>query len=110
MQEQERQLTNRIEESNKKLDRANKIIEGLSGEKQRWTDTVANLSLEFELLIGNCLVAAGMVAYSGSFTSQFRNKMESEWSAYIAKIGIKITPGIKMQTNLEDPVITKTWT
>jgi hypothetical protein len=51
-----------------------------------------------------------MVAYSGSFTSQFRNKMESEWSAYIAKIGIKVTPGIKMQTILEDPVITKTWT
>jgi hypothetical protein len=62
------------------------------------------------LLIGNCLVAAGMVACSGSFTSQFRNKMESEWSAYIAKIGIKVTPGIKMQTILEDPVITKTWT
>ncbi len=51
-----------------------------------------------------------MVAYSGSFTAYFRDKMEKDWCQYIASIGIKITPGIKMQTILEDPVITKTWT
>ena len=103
-------LTDKIDDCNKKLERANKIIEGLSGEKSRWTDTVAKLGLEFDLLIGNCLVAAGMVAYSGSFTAQFRSKIENEWSAYIAKIGIKVTAGIKMQTILEDPITTKTWT
>lgn len=66
--------------------------------------------IQFDLLIGNCLVAAGMVAYSGSFTSQFRAKMESEWCQYIEKIGIKVTKNIKMQTILEDPVQTSVWT
>jgi dynein heavy chain len=55
-----------------KLDRAGKIISGLEGEKTRWTQTVARLESEFGLLIGNSLVAAGMVAYSGAFTAQFR--------------------------------------
>lgn len=72
MKEKERDLNSKIESCNLKLERANKIIEGLSGEKQQWTDTVAQLTLEYDLLIGNCLVAAGMVAYSGSFTMQFR--------------------------------------
>ena len=68
------------------------------------------MTIQFDLLIGNCLVAAGMVAYSGSFTSQFRSKMESEWCQYIEKIGIKVTKNIKMQTILEDPVQTSIWT
>jgi len=80
MQDNERRLTQQIDDSNKKLERANKIIEGLSGEKNRWTDTVLKLSTEYDLLIGNCLVAAGMVAYSGSFTAFFRDKMEKQWS------------------------------
>ena len=63
---------NKIDECNAKLGRANKIIDGLSGEKTRWTETVKNLGEEYDLLIGNCLVAAGMVAYSGSFTAKFR--------------------------------------
>jgi dynein heavy chain len=79
MQDNERRLTQQIDDSNKKLERANKIIEGLSGEKSRWTETVHKLSNEYDLLIGNCLVAAGMVAYSGSFTAFFRDKMEKQW-------------------------------
>ena len=56
--------------------RAGKIITGLDGEKIRWTNTVFNLGQEYELLVGNSLVAAGMVAYGGAFTSMFRNNME----------------------------------
>jgi dynein heavy chain len=59
-----------------KLDRAGKIISGLEGEKTRWTQTVERLEKEFGLLIGNSLVAAGMVAYSGAFTAQFRTELE----------------------------------
>jgi dynein heavy chain len=56
----------------KKLDRANKIMSGLAGEKTRWTETVATLSEEQGYLIGNCLIAAGMMAYAGPFTALFR--------------------------------------
>jgi dynein heavy chain len=58
------------------LERANKIISGLEGEKTRWTLTVEVLSKEFGLLIGNCLIAAGMIAYGGPFTAQYRIDLE----------------------------------
>lgn len=70
--ELEASLQQRIDDCYKKLDRANKIISGLEGEKTRWTSTVGRLDKDYSLLIGNCLIAAGMVAYAGAFTAQFR--------------------------------------
>jgi dynein heavy chain len=52
-----------------KLSRANKIIQGLASEKDRWVETVAIYTEDIGFLIGNCLIAAGMVAYGGPFTA-----------------------------------------
>ena len=75
----EASLQRQIDICNKKLERATKIIAGLAGEKTRWTETVAKLTDAYRYLIGNCLVASGMVAYGGAFTSQFRSDLEAEW-------------------------------
>jgi dynein heavy chain len=72
-------LQAQIDDCYKKLDRANKIIAGLAGEKTRWTETVAKLTNDYTFLIGNCLVAAGMVAYSGAFSAKYRQELEEEW-------------------------------
>jgi dynein heavy chain len=106
----EAKLQAKIDDCNKKLERAGKIISGLEGEKQRWTDTVARLGTEFEFLVGNCLIAAGMVAYSGPFTAKYRTELENEWFDKISSLGIKIADHISMKEILEDPVQTKTWT
>ena len=42
-------------------------------------DTVKKLGIEFDFLVGNALVAAGMVAYSGPVTAQYRQSLEEEW-------------------------------
>ena len=108
--EEERALVEDIENCNKKLERAGKIIAGLEGEKTRWTETVARLGKEFEFLVGNCLVAAGSVAYSGPFTAQYRIELEENWVKRIHELGIKVNEGISMKQILEDPIQTKTWT
>lgn len=110
LKDEETRLESQITDSMIKLERANKIIEGLSGEKERWTDTVARLGNEYDLLVGNCLVAAGAVAYSGSFTARYRVQMEEEWCSYINKVGIRVSPSMKMMSLLQDPITTKTWT
>jgi len=108
--ENERALVAKIDDCNKKLERANKIISGLEDEKVRWGETVAKLTVEADLLVGNCLVAAGMTAYSGPFTSKFRAELEKEWNEKIKSLGIKIADNITMKEILEDPVQTKSWT
>lgn len=32
------------------------------------------------LIAGNSVVAAGMVAYSGPFTAEYRSKLETDWA------------------------------
>lgn len=110
MKNEERRLKEQIEDSEKKLKRANAIIGGLAKEKVRWTETVQTLNKQGDLLIGDCLVAAGMIAYSGPFTAQFRSELEHEWAAKISGLGIKISEGVSMKKIMEDPVKTKTWT
>jgi dynein heavy chain len=66
---QEKELAADLEDCNKKLVRAEKMIGGREGEKVRWTDTVKTLGEKIQLLVGDCLVAAGMVSYAGPFTS-----------------------------------------
>ena len=106
----EESLQAKIDDCNAKLGRAGKIIAGLAGEKTRWTETVAKLTNDYGFLIGNCLVASGMVAYSGAFTAQYRMELEEEWRTQITKLGVKISPNISMKELLEDPVTTKMWT
>lgn len=55
------------------------MISGLAGEEGRWKDTVKYLGEKKVLLIGDCLVAAGMVAYSGAFTTEYRLSLEKTW-------------------------------
>jgi dynein heavy chain len=103
-------LVEKIEDSNRKLTRAGKIINGLAGEKVRWTETVERLTKEGSYLTGDCLVAAGMIAYSGPFTAKYRTELESDWYQKISGLGIKVSEGVSMKKIMEDPVTIKTWT
>lgn len=71
---------------------------------------MARLTKEYGFLIGNCLVAAGMVAYAGPFTALFRQELEAEWRAGIGQRGLALLPEISMKQLMEDPVTTKLWT
>ena len=72
-------LNDDIEDCGKKLIRAEKMISGLEGEKVRWTETVEKLTIQSGFLIGDCLIAAGMVSYAGPFISQYRESLEELW-------------------------------
>lgn len=102
-------LEAKIDDSNKKLDRAGKIIKGCAGQKVRWEEDVARLSNEFDFLVGNCLVAAGMLCYCGPYTSKFRTELEEDWRGQITGLGVKVQDGISMKAILEDPVTSQLW-
>lgn len=80
-----KKLVEDIEECHKKLYRAEKMIGGLEGEKNRWTDTVASLTKQQEMLVGDCLVASGMICYAGPFTAVYREQLETFWRDSIKK-------------------------
>ena len=62
--------------------RAEQLIGGLGGEKDRWGKAAEDLSHQYENLTGDVLIASGVVAYLGAFTSAFRQVLHKELVAF----------------------------
>ncbi|RKP19398.1 hypothetical protein ROZALSC1DRAFT_14025, partial [Rozella allomycis CSF55] len=73
------ELARKVEECSLKLNRADKLLSGLADEKQRWAATVEQLDRKIMNVVGDTLIASGMVAYLGAFTTEYRSMMIKEW-------------------------------
>lgn len=62
-----------------KLDRAEKLISGLGGEKERWGEAAASLHAWHNNLLGDMLLSAAVITYFGPFTTRFRIDSLVEW-------------------------------
>lgn len=71
----------------KKLVRAEKLIGGLGGEKERWTNAAIDLQKIYDNLMGDVLISAGVIAYLGPFTSAFRDQETTQW-VKLCQVGI----------------------
>jgi dynein heavy chain len=58
-----------------KIDRANQLMTGLGGEKTRWTASAEMFGNLYIKLTGDILLSAGMIAYLGTFTPTFRERI-----------------------------------
>ena len=81
-------LEAQVDLCSKKLVRAKQLIESLGGEKDRWTESAHNLGIQYENLTGDVLIASGVVAYLGAFTSLYREDAVAEWRELCLKNNI----------------------
>lgn len=69
---EKKELEDDIELCSQKLTRAEQLISGLSGEKNRWSQTAKDLQSTLDNAIGDVLLSSGVVAYLGAFTVDYR--------------------------------------
>merc|ERR1740127_176749 len=62
----------------RRIDAANRLLSGLSGENARWTEDAKNFATRRLRLVGDVAQACGFVTYCGPFNSEFREKLNSE--------------------------------
>lgn len=103
-------LAQQVADCQVKLQRADKLIGGLGGERQRWEETVTKLGADMRNVVGDVLVASGMIAYSGPFTPAFRAMLLKSWSEGLVTGGVAHTSGGSLISTLQDPVAIRTWT
>lgn len=72
MTQKKKELETNIDICEKKLDRAEKLIGGLGGEKDRWTEAARLLGERVTNITGDVLLSSATVAYLGAFTIDFR--------------------------------------
>lgn len=65
-------LEQNIDLTKVKLVRAEKLIDGLGGEKDRWTEMTHSLDSTYDNIVGDVLVSSGVVAYLAPFTPKYR--------------------------------------
>ena len=71
-QQMKKDLEDNIDLCEKKLDRAEKLIGGLGGEKDRWTESAKVLGERYINIMGDVLLGSAVVSYLGAFTVDFR--------------------------------------
>jgi len=72
MTRKKKELEDNIALCSQKLDRAEKLIGGLGGEKSRWTNNAEMLAENYFNITGDVLLSSAVVAYLGAFTVKFR--------------------------------------
>ncbi|CAF0812221.1 unnamed protein product [Brachionus calyciflorus] len=109
MQQKKKELEDNIHKCEQKLIRAEKLIGGLGGEKDRWTENAKLLSEKYYLITGDVLLSAGVVAYLGAFTVNYRNNCVKEWTRLCKEKKIPCSDHLSLTNTLGEPVKIRAW-
>lgn len=98
---------NKIEENaaatKKKMEQAQSLINGLAGERQRWTEDAASFADTKRRLVGDCAVACAFVSYCGPFNQEFRTYIISDrYTKDLELRSVPVTRGLNVTHFLVD--------
>ncbi|KAI9141391.1 dynein heavy chain and region D6 of dynein motor-domain-containing protein [Paraphysoderma sedebokerense] len=109
LQDKKTQLTQQVNSCEKQLDRAKRLLEGLGGEKSRWTVVVQQLEHTYHNLVGDILLSAGTIAYLGPFTKLYRIECISDWVALADNLRVPCSDAISISRVLGSPINIRQW-
>ncbi|KAJ8963034.1 hypothetical protein NQ314_005606 [Rhamnusium bicolor] len=104
-----KELEDLINLCSQKLDRAEKLIGGLGGEKTRWSDAAKMLHGLLGNVIGDVVLSAGAIAYLGPFTVDYRQELLKNWNVYSIKMGIPCSNNFSLVITMGEPVVIRAW-
>lgn len=79
MQNKKVDLQNQIDQCEKRLERAQTLIQSLGGEQVRWEQSLKEISQNMKNMLANSLFATTACIYTGAFNSEFRQRIFSRF-------------------------------
>eukprot|EP00842_Homolaphlyctis_polyrhiza_P003901 jgi/Hompol1/4511/HPOL_003669-RA len=99
------------EQTELKLTRAEKLVSGLSGERDRWEKSIGKYEEAIRYLPGDCLLAAAFLSYAGPFNSTYRQSLvNGVWLAQIKALEIPFNPEFSFDMFIGKPTDIRDWT
>eukprot|EP00744_Colponema_vietnamica_P001598 GILI01002635.1.p1 GENE.GILI01002635.1~~GILI01002635.1.p1 ORF type:complete len:2087 (-),score=720.86 GILI01002635.1:371-6598(-) len=93
-----------------KMESANKLIEALSGERQRWYQQSNEFKSVIERLVGDVALACAFISYCGPFNAEFRELLLTKYFyAHCKKLNIPVTEGLDIVKFLVDDTTVSDW-
>ncbi|CAB3221174.1 unnamed protein product [Arctia plantaginis] len=108
-EEEKRKMEEDINQCLARMDRANRLLNGLSSERVRWIKTIKDLDVDIINIIGDILLSACAVGYITPFTDEFRRELLGEWIQHILEVNVPHTHGATPLSTLGDAVQIRTW-
>ena len=69
-----------MEQAEKQLFRAEKLLGGLSSESVRWQASADQLNSDLKNMTGNIMLSSAFVSYLGPFTAEYRIMLIYRWT------------------------------
>lgn len=102
-------LLDDAEACRRKMQNASALIDGLSGERIRWTEASKMFESQINRLIGDVLLATGFLSYSGPFNQEFRNLILKNWRNECHKRKIPLSDDLNIVSMLVDNATISEW-
>jgi dynein heavy chain len=106
---EKQKLAHEADVCRRKMSAASTLINGLAGEKQRWTSQSKAFKEQLIRLSGDTLLACGFLSYSGPFNQEFRNQLMNTWKALLKHKTIPYTNNLNVVSMLVDGNETSEW-
>ncbi|KPI89879.1 dynein heavy chain putative dynein heavy chain point mutation [Leptomonas seymouri] len=103
------ELEDRVKDTDTKLTRAKKLIEGLGGEKARFEQEAARYEQELQYVVGNVVVSAGVVAYMGPFLHKYRLQITQRWRDTCAAQNLRVSSDYAFAKFCGNPIDIQEW-
>jgi hypothetical protein len=94
----------------RKMTAATALINGLGGEKIRWTEQSKDYKLQLGRLVGDVLLATGFLSYSGPYNQYFRANLITSWMDILMSRAIPFTQDFSITNMLVDTATISEWT
>mmetsp|Transcript_14531 Transcript_14531/g.44899 ORF Transcript_14531/g.44899 Transcript_14531/m.44899 type:complete len:1962 (-) Transcript_14531:344-6229(-) len=91
------------------LERADKLVNGLAGENERWQVSIGHLQGELTRCLGDSLVAAAFLSYAGPFDTQYRSRLVSSWLDALKEKHLPFTDSFTFAVFCARPTDVRQW-
>lgn len=86
-----------------KVDRSIQLISDLSSERQRWEHESHTFEQHMSTLVGDSLLSAAFLAYSGFFDQYYRVNLMKQWQEQLTSVGVKFETALSTIEYLSHP-------
>ena len=94
----------------KRLNLANRLVNALASEKDRWSEGIEFYSQLLEVLVGDVLISSSFVSYVGPFTKKYRDILiKNKFLDFLRSKNIPMSPDPNPVGLLTDEATIATW-
>lgn len=103
-------LDSEMQRCKRQMVAAEKLVTSLESEKTSWGKNIEDLKKAEETVVGNSILAAGMMAYLGIFPVNYRNAMLEKWFHLLTDHKISHNPNYELRDVMADELTIGAWT